>query len=182
MVQGKGACFGCPDKLRVTVPGRAFLASFRDAPACGRGTGGVAVLNPRLRSDIPPGWEAGKLWFGCSDKLRVTVPGRAFLASFRDAPACGRGTGGVAVLNPRLRSDIPPGWEAGKLWFGCSDKLRVTVPGRAFLASFRDAPACGRGTGGVAVLNPRLRSDIPPGWETGPRDRGCRGAQPPATV
>ena len=37
------------------IPDRAFLASFRDALACGRGTGGVAVLNPRLRSGKPSG-------------------------------------------------------------------------------------------------------------------------------
>ena len=36
-------------------PDRAFLASFRDVPACGRETGGVAMLNPRLRSGKPSG-------------------------------------------------------------------------------------------------------------------------------
>ena len=37
------------------IPDRAFLASFRDAPVCGWGTGGVAMLNPRLRSGKPSG-------------------------------------------------------------------------------------------------------------------------------
>jgi hypothetical protein len=66
------------------IPDRAFLASLRDAPACGWGTGGVAMLNPRLLSDIPSGWA-----YHLSEHLNVT--------------------GGVAMLNPRLLSDIPSG-------------------------------------------------------------------------
>jgi hypothetical protein len=36
-------------------PGRTVLASLRDAFRFVPGSGGVAVLNPRLRSAIPPG-------------------------------------------------------------------------------------------------------------------------------
>ena len=84
---------------------RQWLASRRDARRARILTGGVALLNHRLRAEKPP---ASSLW---SPRLVLRVGLR--LASRRDAGWVRIRSGGVALLNHRLRAEKP---SASSMW------------------------------------------------------------------
>jgi hypothetical protein len=121
----RGWFLGAPGDLAVTLessarPGVIPLRDLRIRLRSGRTAAVAAWEGSTMGADgtpPDPGRKGSRTLDGCRKRgdVRRTgpvmdrIPDRAFLASFRDAPACGRGTGGVAMLNPRLLSDIPSG-------------------------------------------------------------------------
>jgi hypothetical protein len=130
------------------------------------GTGGVAMLNPRLLSDIPSGCNhTNVLTSRSGHRQMVAVPAcrRAWVAIPEGYQNVAGGRSRAETSGSGTDRIAHPGRVPERGYARRAGPVMDRIPDRAFLASFRDAPACGRGTGGVAMLNPRLLSDIPSG-------------------